>query len=135
MTHQIPTLDAKGLRNFALATGAIVSTLFGVLLPWLLGFPLPIWPWTVAFILVAWGLIAPSTLQPVYKGWMLFGLFMSKIMTPLIMGLLFFLLMTPMAFVMKLMQRDPMARALNVPQDTYRVTTTKAPRNRMERPY
>jgi O-antigen/teichoic acid export membrane protein len=135
MNHPIPELDAKGLREFALVTGSILAVLFGILLPWLFDLAFPLWPWIVALVLVAWGLVAPSTLGPVYRTWMRFGLLMSKIMTPLVTGLVFFLVITPVAFVMKLIQRDPMARTLKTPQQTYRVMSTKAPRSKMERPY
>ena len=135
MTHEIPELDAKGLRQFALVTGAILALLFGLALPWLLSFGYPTWPWIVAGILVAWGLLAPSSLRPVYRGWMRFGLIMNRVVTPLILGIMFFLIITPVALVMKLIRRDPMQRTLDASKSSYRVASSKAPREKMERPY
>ena len=86
----IPALDAAGLRKFGLTTGAIVAVLFGLVFPWLLGVGLPVWPWVVFGVLGLWGLIAPVSLNPIYRLWMKFGLLMHKIMTPLILGILFF---------------------------------------------
>ena len=72
--HEIPKLDAKGLRHFALSTGAIVAGLFGLALPWLFGWSIPWWPFVLAAVLSLWGLLAPATLRPVYRGWMSLGL-------------------------------------------------------------
>jgi hypothetical protein len=90
MMHDIPELDAKGLRSFALTTGGIVVALFGLLLPWLLDLGFPIWPWVLAAVLGVWGLAAPATLRPVYRGWMRFGLLASRITTPIILGIVFY---------------------------------------------
>ena len=135
MTHEIPELDAKGLRQFALVTGAILVVLFGLGLPWLLSFGYPLWPWIVAGVLGLWGLVAPSSLRPVYRGWMRFGLIMNRVVTPLILGVMFFLVITPVALVMKVIRRDPMNRTLDSNSQTYRVASKKAPRQKMERPY
>jgi len=89
-THNIPELDKKGLREFGLITGGIVAILFGLFFPWLLNVSYPVWPWVIFAILVTWALIAPVTLKPVYKGWMRFGLLLSRITTPIIMGCVFF---------------------------------------------
>ena len=135
MTHQIPELDAGGLRRFALVTGATLVVLFGLALPWLLDVGYPLWPWIVAFVLAIWGLTAPSTLRPVYQTWMRFGLVMNRVVTPIVLGLVYFLVITPVGVVMKLFRWDPMARTFDSTQQTYRVTSTKAPRENMERPY
>lgn len=133
--HDIPELDAAGLRRFALVTGAIVLVLFGGLLPWAFGFAWPAWPWILAGVLGAWGLVAPASLRPVYRGWMRFGLLMNRVTTPLILGLLFFAIITPVALFMKLIRRDTMARKLASGETSYRVASTKQAREKMERPY
>lgn len=57
--------------------------------------------------------LLPKTLNPIYKIWMRFGLIMSKITTPLILGLLFFIIITPMAFLVRIFKSDPMTRKLD----------------------
>jgi hypothetical protein len=133
--HEIPELDAKGLRQFALSTGAIIAALFGLLLPWLLDLGWPLWPWVLAAVLGIWGLAAPASLRPVYRGWMRFGQFMSKITTPLILGLVFFLVFMPVGLVMRLAKHDPMRRRLDATADSYRVPSRPAARDAVERPY
>ncbi|MEO7386235.1 MAG: sxtJ, partial [Gammaproteobacteria bacterium] len=82
-TQPIPELDQKGLREFALVTGGIVAGLFGLFFPWILERPIPRWPWVILGVLAVLGLLAPLAVRPIYKGWMQFGLFMSRITTPI----------------------------------------------------
>ena len=132
--HRIPELDRQGLRQFALVTSAVVVGLFGLLLPWLFGIAWPTWPWILAIVLVALGLAVPMALQPVYKVWMTFGLLLSKITTPIIMGLVFFLVITPTGLIRRLFTTDPMARDFDDSQ-SYRVPSQKPVADNMERPF
>jgi Kef-type K+ transport system membrane component KefB len=135
MQHSIPELDARGLRQFALTTGAIIAVLFGVALPWLLGAAWPFWPWILAVSLALWGLIAPRTLRPVYRAWMRFGLLLSRITTPLILSLVFFLLFMPVGLVMRLVGNDPMQRRRQPDAKSYRVPSESTSPDSIERPY
>lgn len=135
--HTIPELDRKGLRDFGLVTGAIVAGLFGVFFPWAFDNPLadwPTWPWIFLAVLGAWGLVAPMSLRPVYRLWMQFGLLMSRITTPVIMGAVFFLIITPVALLWKVIGKDAMARKLD-DSSTYRVPSRKAPAENLKRPF
>ncbi len=136
--HAIPELDAKGLREFGLVTGGIVAGLFGLFFPWLFdrAFPgeFPLWPWIFFAVLGGWGLVAPTSLRPVYRAWMRFGLLLSKITTPIIMGLVFYLVITPFGLVRRLFAKDAMARKF---EDlvSYRVPSKKAPVKNLEKPF
>ena len=48
MSREIPELDRKGLRNFAWMFAAVVASLFGLILPWLLSRDWPWEPWVIA---------------------------------------------------------------------------------------
>jgi hypothetical protein len=148
--HSIPKLDAKGYREFALTTGAIVAGLFGVLIPIIIwwvadreSIPFPSWPvayapwpWILFGVLSVWGLVAPTTLAPVYKGWMTFGVLMGTyIMTPLIMSIVFYGMFMPIGLVMRLFGKDAMARKLDAKADTYRVESDKPPVKNLEKPF
>ena len=132
LMHEIPVLDRKGLREFGLVTGGIVIGLFGVVLPWLLGLSYPLWPWIVGGGLGVWALTAPG---PVYRLWMRFGLIMSRITTPLILGIVFFLVFAPVALVLKVLRRDPMARRFDEQLTSYRVVSRKPPKDHLKRPF
>jgi hypothetical protein len=131
----IPELDRQGLRRFALSTSAIVAVLFGLFFPWLLDVDIPVWPWIVAGVLSGWGLVAPASLRPVYRGWMRFGLLLNRIVQPVILGVLFFIIITPTGALMRLLRRDAMTRSLDEEAKSYRVPSAKRPKSHMERPF
>jgi len=132
--HKIPELDRAGLREFALVTGSVIAGLFGLFLPWVLDLAWPVWPWILASILVTVGLAAPMALRPVYKIWMQFGLILSRITTPIIMALVFFLVITPIGLIRRLLSSDPMNRKFD-DGGSYRVPSKKIPAENMERPF
>ncbi|MBL8201975.1 MAG: hypothetical protein JNK40_13495 [Chromatiales bacterium] len=133
--HKIPELDRKGLREFGLVTGGIVGVIFGLFFPWVLERPIPRWPWVIFGVLALLGLAAPNALRPVYHWWMRFGLLMSKITTPIIMGIVFYLVITPMGLVMRLMGKDYMARRLRDKAPSYRIESKATPPKRLEKPF
>jgi len=135
MKHEIKALDRNGLREFGIVTGAIVAVLFGLLLPWLLGTRIPLWPWVLAGTLVVWALVAPGSLGPVYRVWMRFGLLIGSVTTPLILGIVFFLLIMPMGLVMRAFGHDPLSRALDEEAASYRVPSQKTDAESIERPF
>lgn len=133
--HIIPELDRKGLREFGLVTGAIIAGLFGLFFPWLFETAIPLWPWVVCAVLGAWALIAPQSLGRVYYWWMRFALLLSRITTPIILGIVFYLVVMPVGLIMRLVGHDPMARRLDDGLKSYRVTTEKPSRENMEKPF
>jgi hypothetical protein len=130
----IPELDRVGLRRFGITTGALVAILFGLALPWLLGRAIPWWPWAIAAILLLLSILAPLALRQVYRGWMRFGLLMGRITTPLVLGIVFFLLLTPMALVFRWTGRDSMRRRIEA-TESYRTPSEQHARDRLERPF
>ena len=135
MMSTTQTLDRAGYRKFGLTTGAIVTALFGLLIPWLFGLHYPTWPWILGGTLGLWALVAPGTLQPVYVGWMKFGHVMNWINTRLILGILFYGIFLPFGMIMRLLGKDPMHRKLDEAVSTYRVKSHNDSRESVERPF
>jgi hypothetical protein len=133
--HAIPELDSHGLRRFALSTGGIVASLFGLALPYLFGLGYPLWPWVLAAVLGAWGLIAPASLNPVYRGWMRFGLLLNRVVSPIVLGIVFFVVLTPMGWLMRLAGRNPLAHGKEAGPSTFRVPSKARDPKHLERPY
>ena len=131
----IPALDNDGLRKFAWTTAALVGGAFGLCLPWLFTRPWPVWPWPVAALLLVWGAVAPATLRPVYRLWMRIGLQMNRIMTPLVLGVVFFLMVTPVAVAMRIAGRARIPRRFDQALLSYRVISRKPPSSHMEKPF
>ena len=133
--HVIPELDRRGLREFGLTTGAAVVVIFGLFFPWVLDLDWPLWPWLIAAVFWSLALLQPLWLRWIYRAWMHFGLLASRVMTPLVLGIVFFVMITPMAMIMRLMGKDPLRRALDRNQESYRVQSTKSPDEKLERPF
>ncbi len=133
--HAIPELDRSGLRRFGLTTGAIVAVLFGLFFPWLLDFRIPTWPWIVLAVLGGWAIVAPQSLNPVYKGWMRFGLVLNRITTPIIMGVVFFLIFMPFGFVMRVFGKDPLNRRFSQSAKSYRIPSSKPEPDSLGNPF
>lgn len=131
----IQELDARGLRKFGITTGAIIGVLFGVLLPWAWDFRFPAWPWAVFLVLALWALIHPRSLRPVYRGWMRVGLLISKVTTPIILGVIFYLVFVPVGIIFRLLRYDPMNRNFDSKSDTYRIDKSNQPASTLEKPY
>ena len=76
------------------------------LYPLLKGNDLRIWSLIISFIFFALGLINSNLLTPLNKLWFKFGLFLGKIISPLIMGIIFFIVVTPIGIIMRLLKKD-----------------------------
>lgn len=133
--HNIPELGRKGLREFGLTTGVAVVIIFGLFFPWLLDVAWPLWPWVIATSFWVLALVQPIWLRWIYRGWMRFGLLASRIMTPLVLGIVFFVMISPMAMIRRLAGKDPMQRNLDPNKDSYRVKSTKSPKEKLEKPF
>ena len=133
--HIIPDLDRKGLREFGLTTGAAIVVIFGLFFPWMLELDWPLWPWVIAAPLWLLALIYPKWLRLIYRGWMRFGLLASRVMTPLVLGIVFFGMISPMALIRRLRGNDPMQRTFDPDQKSYRIQSVKSPREKLERPF
>ena len=135
MQFAIPELDRKGLRQFGIVTGGILAGLFGLFFPWLLEHSYPYWPWIVGGVLILWALVVPQTLRSFYRKWMQFALLLSRITTPLIMGVVYLLVITPAGLIMRLIGTDPMARRFDPDAESYRIRSKKAPKENMGKPF
>jgi hypothetical protein len=131
----IPKLDKKGLRQFGFTFGGIIAGLFGVLLPWLFDLNYPYWPWIVLAVFLAWGLAAPTTIEPFYKLWMRFGLLLNAVMSRIILGIVYYLVVLPTGLIMKLKGYDPMKRKLDPSLNSYRIKNESVNKNQMEKPF
>jgi hypothetical protein len=55
------------------------------------------------------GLLVPTYLGPVERGWMGFAHLLSKVTTPIFMGIVYYLVITPIALLMRLFGKNPLA--------------------------
>ena len=65
-----------------------------------------IWSILTSLIFLILGLINSKILTPLNKIWFKFGILLGKIVSPIVMGLIFFLVVTPIAIFMKILKKD-----------------------------
>ena len=65
-----------------------------------------IWSIIIAIIFLFLGLLNSKILLPLNKLWFKFGLFLGKIISPLIMAIIFFIVVTPTGFIMRIFKKD-----------------------------
>jgi len=120
----------KDLRQF----GWLVGGVFAVIGLWPLVFrsESPRW-WAMAIgsLLIVLGAAAPQSLKQVHGGWMKVGHILGSINTRIILGIIYYFLITPMGVIMRLMGKDPMHRVLMQDADTYRIVRPSRPRHHM----
>lgn len=131
----IPPLDRKGYRNFGLMFGGIVGGLFGIVFPWVFEFSYPSWPWIILAVFTCWSLVAPESLSVFYQLWMRFGLILNAIMSRIILGVVFYIVVLPIGLFVRLGGRDPMNRKLDDRVKSYRKSSEKTDVSRMEKPF
>lgn len=93
-------------RSFGLTFAAV----FSIVGLW----PLPgrgevrVWALAVAGAFLLAALLVPTVLAPLNRLWMRFGLVLHKIMTPVILGVIFFLVVLPTGLLMRLLGKRPL---------------------------
>jgi len=118
--------DQAQLRNF----GLIVGGIFGAIGLWpaiIRGGNVRAWMVGLAVVLILPALVAPRTLAPAQRAWMALGSALGWVNTRVVLGLIFFGMITPMAIVLRLRRRDPMQRAFDPNATTYRVRRKSRP--------
>lgn len=103
---------ARELKIFG-ALFAVVFALLGAVFWWHAGWQtaaLAVWQ-SAAFILVAY-LIVPQTRRPIYLIWSYALYPIGYVITLVLMGAVFYLVITPTGLLMRLFGRDPLSRKL-----------------------
>ena len=65
-----------------------------------------IWSLIISFIFFVLGLINSNLLTPLNKLWFKFGIFLGNIISPIVMGIVFFLVVTPTGLIMRFFRKD-----------------------------
>ena len=78
-----------------------------------------LWALAVALIFIALALVRPAVLAPLNKLWFRFGLLLGKIVSPIVMSLVFFLTVLPTGIIMRLLGRDLLNRKIDRSAPSY----------------
>ena len=113
MENGIPArLSRAELRRFGLAVGGAFLVLAAVL-RWRGQGLAPTIAATLGTALVAGGLLVPGRLGPVYRGWMGLAVLLSKVTTPVFLGVVYFGVITSMGLARRWVGRNPLVHTSN----------------------
>jgi hypothetical protein len=89
--------DQKQLRSFGLLVGSVFSVI-GIWPMLFRGEPVRLWAVSTGGLLILLGAVLPSVLAPIHTGWMCLGHVLGWINTRILLGIVFYGLITPTAF-------------------------------------
>jgi hypothetical protein len=128
-------MDHAATRKELRQIGLLVGAVFTVIGFWPLVFrgePLRLWAIGIGGLLIACGGALPSVLAPIHKGWMWVGHILGWINTRILLGIVFYALLTPIGLVFRLMGKDTMRQAFAESSTTYRVVRSPRPHSHMK---
>lgn len=103
--------------------GITFAVVFGLIAAWLYWRKhVPIWSvmaTAAGLFFLAAGFLTPQVLRPINLIWLKFGLLLHKIVNPIVMGLLFYVVFTPMGFIMRLAGKDLLSLKLEKAAASY----------------
>ena len=88
------------------------------------------WSFFLSLLFLILGILNSKLLTPLNKIWFQFGIFLGKIVSPLVMGIVFFFVVTPIGIVMKLFKKDLLNLKFNQNQ-SYWIDKTE-PKSKMK---
>ncbi len=133
--NQIDEIDRKELRKFGIVGGAIISIIFGCLLPIIRHHELSRWPWIIAIILWVWAIVAPGTLKIVYRSWMRVGHILGWVQTRVLLSIVFYFIVLPMGLTKQTFNKSSMVNCFDVELSTYRLESRIRTKESMKEPF
>lgn len=108
-------------RAFGLTVGAMFLALSSV--PLIHRRPVLLWMAVMGAALLVAGLAAPSALRPLKRAWLFFGFLIGLVVSPVVLGILFYGVISPCGFLMRLFGGDPLrlraSPSSDDPQESY----------------
>lgn len=131
---QTNAISNAQLRNFGFILAGGLFFLFGVI-PLLREKSLNYLPLIIALGILTISLVKASLLNVIYHPWMKIGHVLGWINTRIILGIIYFVIITPIGLVMKIFGKDAMARKFDANAKTYRLQSQQPQPQDMERPF
>jgi hypothetical protein len=113
-TSQIQSSTDRSF-GFVFATVFLIIALY----PLLHAAGIRIWAVAVSGVFLLLAALVPQVLAPANRLWTKFGMLLHNIVSPIALGILFFLVVTPTALLMKLFGKDPLRLRFDPAVDSY----------------
>ena len=89
------------------------------------------WSLIISMFFLILGLLNSNLLTPLNKIWFRFGILLGKLISPFIMLIIFFLVVTPIGLVMKIIKKDLLNLKFRKDKETYWIEKTE-PKSKMK---
>ena len=111
-------VEGSSNRSF----GIVFAVVFLIIAAWPLVFGSGALRWWAAAVAAVFGVlafVAPAVLAAPNRAWMKLGLLLGRIVSPIVLGLLFYIVFTPMGWALRAMGKDPMRLRRDASASTY----------------
>ena len=114
------SINIKRKNNITFGILFFVFFLIVGLYPLISNEPIRIWSIIVSLVFLTVTIIKPNLFTFLNKLWIKFGILLGKIISPIVMGLVFFFVVTPIGIFVKILKKDVMG--LKRGQSSYWIT-------------
>jgi len=118
-------MDSKFNKNIKISSNRSFGIVFFIVFLFIALYPITysedirIWSLIISFIFIILGLLNSKILSPLNKLWFKFGVILGKIISPIIMGIIFFFVFPLIGLIMKVLGKDLLRLKLNKKDNTY----------------
>ena len=119
MIKEKETISKKQLRNFGVLIGFMLPLIIGFLIPFLSGNNFRYWTIFIGTLSLIFGLAFPKSLINIYKIWIKIGEILGYINSHIILGLVYFVILCPISFLMKIFGHDPLKKKFHNKKSYY----------------
>jgi hypothetical protein len=103
------------------AFGIVFTIVFAIIAAWPLvkGGPVRLWAAAVAAIFLVLALAAPRVLRPLNRAWTAFGVLLGKIISPIMLFVVYVIAVVPTGLILRLRGKDPLHRRFDPEAKSY----------------
>ena len=116
-------IKAGSEREFGLVFAALFCII--AMLPVLDGRPVKLWAFLAAVTFLGFACLVPRLLRPLNIVWHKLGMLLGSVIVPIVMSILFFMGVTPMGIIMRMLGKDLLRLAFEPHADSYWISRNK----------
>ena len=126
MSHESLLRDESIQPSSNRSFGFVFAAVFALIgaFPLLSGDSVRAWSLAIAITFLVAALALPSVLTGLNRIWLRFGLLLHRIVSPVVLGIMFFLVVTPTGLLMRLLGKDPLRLRYEETASTYWIDRT-----------